>query len=135
MTEISACTSSAWCCHTVGCASCISAVNPSVQRPPLTPTSLPCVIEVYSVSSDFEPVLEPDAAAWYNTGSRKDGGTMDATNQAAWETLTPEEKRRALYDRQVATLKTFLEHGVITQAQYDKSLHDLTEKMGYEDKH
>lgn len=39
---------------------------------------------------------------------------MDATNQAAWETLTPEEKRRALYDRQVATLKTFLEHGAIT---------------------
>ena len=45
---------------------------------------------------------------------RKDGGTMDTTNQAAWETLTPEEKRRALYDRQVATLKTFHEHGAIT---------------------
>lgn len=75
------------------------------------------------ISNDFEPVLEPDAAAWYNTSSRKDGGTIDTTNQAVWETLTPEEKRRALYDRQVATLKTFLEHG--------KSLHDLTEKMGY----
>lgn len=49
------------------------------------------------------------------------------------EALTPEEKRRALYDRQVATLKTFLEHGAITQAQYDKSLHTLTEKMGYGD--
>ena len=49
----------------------------------------------------------------------------------AWETLTPEQKRRALYDRQLATLKTFLEHGAITQAQHDKSLHDLTEKMGY----
>lgn len=35
---------------------------------------------------------------------------MDTTNNAAWETLTPEEKRRALYDRQVATPKTFLEH-------------------------
>ena len=58
---------------------------------------------------------------------------MDATNQAAWENLTPEEKRRALYDRQVAPLKTFLEHGVIKQAQHDKSLHDLTEKMGYAD--
>ena len=43
--------------------------------------------------------------------------------------LTPEGNRMALYDRQVATLKTFLEHGVITQAQHDKSLHDLTEKM------
>ena len=38
-----------------------------------------------------------------------------------------------LYDRQVATLKTFHEHGVITQAQHDKSLHDLTDKMGYAD--
>ena len=56
---------------------------------------------------------------------------MDTTNQAAWEPLTPEEKRRALYDRQVATLKTFLEHGSITQAQHDKSLHNLTVKMGY----
>lgn len=65
---------------------------------------------------------------------RKDGGTMDTTNQAAWETLTPEEKRRALYDRQVATLKTFLEHGAITLAQHDKSLHDLTVKMGYNNK-
>ena len=45
-----------------------------------------------------------------------DGGAMDTTNNAAWETLTPENKRRALYDRQVATLKTFLEHGAITQA-------------------
>ena len=56
---------------------------------------------------------------------------MDTTNNAAWETLTPEEKRRVLYERQVATLDTFLEHGAITQAQHDKSLHDLTEKMGY----
>ena len=62
---------------------------------------------------------------------RKDGGTMDTTNQTAWETLTPEEKRRALYDRQVPPLKTFHEHGASTQAQHDKSLHDLTEKMGY----
>ena len=59
---------------------------------------------------------------------------MDTTNNAAWETLTPEEKRRALYDRQVATLKTFLKHGAITQAQHDKSLHDLTVKMGDEER-
>ena len=52
-------------------------------------------------------------------------------DNAAWETMTPEEKRRALYDRQVATLKTFLEHRAITQEQHDKSLHDLTVKMGY----
>ena len=58
---------------------------------------------------------------------------MDTTNQAAWETLTPEEKSRALYDRQVAILKTFHERGSITQAQHDKSLHDLNVKMGYAD--
>lgn len=45
--------------------------------------------------------------------------------------LTPEEKRRQLYDRQVELLNTFLEHGTITRAQYDKSYGDLTEKMGY----
>ena len=77
----------------------------------------------------MQTILEWRPAAWYNNGSRKDGGTMDNT---AWENLTPEQKRRALYDRQVTTLKTFLEHGTITQAQHDKSLHDLAEKMGYE---
>ena len=56
---------------------------------------------------------------------------MGTTNKAAWETLTPEEKRRALYDRQVATLATFLEHGAISKEQHDKSLHDLTVKMRY----
>ena len=28
-------------------------------------------------------------------------------------------------------LATFLEHGAITKEQHDKSLHDMTEKMGY----
>ena len=31
----------------------------------------------------------------------------------------------------MALLDTFLEHRAISQAQYDKSLHDLTVKMGY----
>lgn len=38
-------------------------------------------------------------------------------------------KNRELYERQVETLKLFLENGAITQAQFDKSFHDLTEKM------
>ncbi len=37
---------------------------------------------------------------------------------------------RELYLKQKALLNTFLEHGAISQAQYDKSLGDLTEKMG-----
>lgn len=44
---------------------------------------------------------------------------------------TAEEKRRELYERQMATLSALLEHGAITRAQYEKSSHDLTEKMGY----
>ena len=35
-----------------------------------------------------------------------------------------------LYRQQKELLDTFLEHGAISQAQYDKSLEDLTEKMG-----
>ena len=36
-----------------------------------------------------------------------------------------------LYYRQVKLLQTFLEHGAISQAEFDKSFHDLTEKMGF----
>ena len=38
-----------------------------------------------------------------------------------------------LYATYHAAVKTFHEHGVITQAQHGKSLHDLTVKMGYGD--
>lgn len=36
---------------------------------------------------------------------------------------------KELYDRQVEMLKIFLEKGVISQAQFDKSYGDLTRKM------
>ena len=48
----------------------------------------------------------------------------------AWRNLSYEEKNHALYLRQVDTLDMFLERGAITQAEHDKSLHDLTVKMG-----
>lgn len=47
-----------------------------------------------------------------------------------WAALSYEEKNHQLYLRQKAMLNSFLEHGAISQAQHDKSLHDLTEKMG-----
>ena len=50
------------------------------------------------ICTDFEPALEASAAAWYNSPSRKDGGVMDTTNNAAWEAMTPEQKRRELYE-------------------------------------
>ena len=47
-----------------------------------------------------------------------------------WTGLSDEEKRCKLYEKQKETLDTFLTHGAITKAQYDKSLGDLTVKMG-----
>lgn len=47
-----------------------------------------------------------------------------------WTSLTYEEKSRMLFLRQKKTLDMFLERGAISQAQHDKSLHDLIEKMG-----
>ncbi len=44
--------------------------------------------------------------------------------------LSPDEKKRLLFKKQKQTLDLFLEHGAISQAQHDKSLHDLIEKMG-----
>lgn len=44
--------------------------------------------------------------------------------------LTPEEKRIQLYLRQKEMLESFLKRGAISQAQFDKSFGDLTEKMG-----
>lgn len=54
-------------------------------------------------------------------------------DQLEWEQLSPEQKRIQLYLKQKKTLEMFLEHGAISQAQYDKSLGDLTEKMGMND--
>ena len=48
------------------------------------------------------------------------------------EQMTADEKKRDLYLRQKQLLDTFLEHGAISRAQYDKSLGDLTMKMGME---
>lgn len=41
-----------------------------------------------------------------------------------------DEKRKKLYLEQKHTLDLFLERGAISRAQYDKSLGDLTKKMG-----
>ena len=44
--------------------------------------------------------------------------------------LSYEEKNHQLFLRQKALLDSFLARGAISPAQYDKSLHDLAEKMG-----
>ncbi len=51
-------------------------------------------------------------------------------DQPAWDRLSPEEKKTALFLKQKDLLDTFLSHHAISRAQYDKSLKDLREKMG-----
>ena len=48
--------------------------------------------------------------------------------------LSYQEKNRQLYIRQKEMLALFLQKRAISQEQYEKSLHDLTEKMGYRDR-
>ena len=55
-------------------------------------------------------------------------GEENAVN--LWATMTHEEKNRILYQKQKELLAAFLEKGAISREQYEKGLHDLTEKMG-----
>lgn len=50
--------------------------------------------------------------------------------QIQWENLSPEEKKKQLFLKQKELLDTFLERNAISQAQYDKNLGDLRDKMG-----
>ena len=49
-----------------------------------------------------------------------------------WEKLSYAEKNWQLYFRQKQLIDTFLEHHAISKEQFDKSLEDLTVKMGME---
>ena len=51
-------------------------------------------------------------------------------DEARKEPETADMKKRDLYFRQKELLDTFLGNGAISRAQYDKSLGDLTVKMG-----
>ena len=46
-----------------------------------------------------------------------------------WNSLTHDQKNHVLFLREKELLDVLLEHGAITQAQHDKSLRDLREKM------
>ena len=54
-------------------------------------------------------------------------------SDAEWATMTRMEKQQELFRRQKDLLDTFLATGAISQAQHDKSLNCLIEKMGGED--
>lgn len=54
-------------------------------------------------------------------------------NDTGWASLSHEEKNHQLFLTQKAILDQFLSKGAISQAQHDKSLRDLMEKMGFND--
>ena len=51
-------------------------------------------------------------------------------NNTGWDALSYQEKNHQLFLTQKSILDKFLERGAISQAQHDKSLRDLTVKMG-----
>jgi len=55
---------------------------------------------------------------------------MNHETNEPWNQLTHQEKNHELYLKQKLLLEQFLSTGAISQAQHDKSLHDLREKMG-----
>ena len=55
------------------------------------------------------------------------------TKETTWETLSYEEKNHQLFVKQKELLELFLTKKAISREQYEKSLHDLMEKTGYQD--
>ena len=49
-----------------------------------------------------------------------------------WRTLPPDERKRALFNKQKDLLDAFLSRGAIDRRQYEKSLTCMAEKMGME---
>ena len=56
--------------------------------------------------------------------------TVGFAMEDKWCGLSKEEQHLRLFDEQKRLLDTFLARHAISQAQYDKSLGDLTAKMG-----
>ena len=56
--------------------------------------------------------------------------SIKKSNSDNWSSLSPAEKKLELFRRQKDLLDTFLSTGAIDQAQHDKSLKCLIEKMG-----
>ena len=55
-------------------------------------------------------------------------GNRENNSTHGWDSLTREQKNQLLFFQQRSLLDRFLEKGAITQAQHDKSLHDLEER-------
>lgn len=54
----------------------------------------------------------------------------NSEDQIKWDSLSYKDKNHQLFLRQKELLDQYLKTGAISQEQHDKSLHDLSEKMG-----
>ena len=54
----------------------------------------------------------------------------EATRQREWDALTYAQKNAQLFLKQKKLLEEFLSHHAITREEYEKSLSELTRKMG-----
>ena len=57
---------------------------------------------------------------------------LKSTRETDWRAMPPDERKRALFNKQKDLLDTFLSHGAIDRRQYEKSLTCMAEKMGME---
>ena len=60
------------------------------------------------------------------------GIELKSISSTDWRSMPPDERKRALFNKQKALLDTFLSRGAIDRRQYEKSLTCMAEKMGVE---
>ena len=58
------------------------------------------------------------------------GIDLKITQETDWRSMPPDERKRALFNKQKDLLDTFLSRGAIDRRQYEKSLTCMAEKMG-----
>ena len=58
---------------------------------------------------------------------------LEKEKEERWDKLSYEEKNEQLFQHERRLLEMFLSKGAISRQQYEKSLHDLMEKTGYQD--
>ena len=63
--------------------------------------------------------------------NEKRTGHANLLTKEEWKASLHDGKKRELFEKQKKMLDTFLGTGAISHEQYEKSLGDLTEKMGY----
>lgn len=81
------------------------------------------IIAIESPKNELESLT-----AGFHASAKGENMNTDIDNKE-WSLLSYKEKNRSLFHRQKGILDMLLERGAISKEQYDKSLHDLIDKM------